>query len=88
MSQRHYAILTAAVIAVSTFGAGSLLAQEEARQEPMKGQGMHGNMMQEGGMHGMMGDKQGMMGQMQGMMENCNAMMERMLQEDASDSHT
>ncbi|MCE8012099.1 hypothetical protein [Billgrantia desiderata] len=81
MSQRHNAILTAAVIAISTFGAGSLLAQEEARQEPMKGQGMHGDMMQEGGMHGMMG-------QMQGMMENCNAMMERMLQEDASDSHT
>ena len=83
MRKRHTAILTAAIIATSAFGAGPLLAQDEAQQEPMEGQGMQGNMMQEGGMHGMMG----MMSEMNAMMEKCNAMMDKMQQGHESDSN-
>lgn len=81
MRKYHTAVLTAAIITVSSFGAGSLLAQEDAQQEPMEGKGMHGDMMQEGGMMGMMGE-------MKSMMENCNAMMDKMQQGHESDSNT
>lgn len=83
MSKRRNAILTAAIIAASTFGAGSLLAQEDAQKEPMEGQGMQGDMMEEGGMEGMMG----MMSDMEAMMEKCNAMMDKMQQGHESDSN-
>ncbi|MFC3284952.1 hypothetical protein [Litchfieldella rifensis] len=83
MWKRRNAILTAAIIVVSGFGAGPLLAQDEAQQEPMEGKGMHGQMIQGGGMHGMMG----MMSEMNSMMENCNAMMENMQQGHATDSN-
>ncbi|MEC9484192.1 MAG: hypothetical protein UMU75_12895 [Halomonas sp.] len=75
----HNAILTAAVIAIGTFGAGSLFAQDNAKEDVqpgtmhdmMKEGGMHGGMMMgEGGMHG------NMMGQMHDMMAKCNAMMQ------------
>lgn len=86
MRKYHTAVLTAAIIATSAFGAGSLLAQEQKdpQQEPMEGKGMHGDMMQEGGMQGMMG----MMSQMNSMMEKCNAMMENMQQGHEGDSNT
>jgi hypothetical protein len=84
MTQRRNLLLTAAIIAASTFGAGSLLAQEDAQKESMEGEGMQGNMMQEGGMHGMMG----MMGEMTAMMENCNAMMDKMQQGHEGDGNT
>ncbi len=74
MRKRHTAILTAAIIVASGFGAGSLLAHDEAQQEPMEGKGMHGGMM-------------GMMSQMNSMMEKCNAMMESMQQGHESDSN-
>ncbi|PXX95765.1 hypothetical protein [Halomonas sp. LBP4] len=82
MRKRRTAILTAAIIATSAFGAGSLLAQEQedAQQEPMEGKGMHGDMMQEGGMMGMMSE-------MTAMMEKCNAMMENMQQGHEGDSN-
>ncbi|GAA0708921.1 hypothetical protein ACK8HJ_05335 [Vreelandella titanicae] len=75
MRKRNTAILFTAIIVASSFGAGSLLAQEENQQEPMEGNDMHSNMMQEGGMHDMMGD-------MKSMMEKCNAMMENMQHEN------
>lgn len=84
MSKRRNAILTAAIIAASTFGAGSLLAQEDAQQEPMESKGMQGDMMGEDGMHGMMG----MMSDMEGMMEKCNAMMDKMQQGHEGDGNT
>ena len=80
MRKRHTAILTAAIIVASGFGAGSLLAQEENQQAPMEGKGMHGDMMQEGGMMGMMSD-------MNTMMEKCNAMMDKMQQGHETDSN-
>ena len=73
MRKRNTAILFTAVIVASSFGAGSLLAQEENQQKAMEGNDMHSQMMQEGGMHDMMGD-------MSAMMEKCNAMMENMQQ--------
>ncbi|MCO7246605.1 MULTISPECIES: hypothetical protein [Halomonadaceae] len=73
MRKRNTAILFTAVIVASSFGAGSLLAQEDNQQEVMEGNDMHSKMMQEGGMHDMMGD-------MSAMMEKCNAMMENMQQ--------
>lgn len=83
MRKRRTAILTTAAIVASAFGAGSLLAQENAQQKPMEDRGMHGDMMQEGGMHGMMG----MMSEMNAMMEQCNAMMENMQQGHEGDSN-
>ncbi|CAO1665836.1 MULTISPECIES: hypothetical protein [Salinicola] len=83
MRKRHTAILTAAIIVASGFGAGSLLAQEENQQAPMEGKGMQGDMMQERGMHDMMG----MMSEMNTMMKNCNAMMESMQQGHEGDSN-
>ena len=79
MRKRHTAILTAAIIVASSFGAGSLLAQEENQQTPMEG-----DMMQEGSMHDMMG----LMREMNTMMKNCNAMMENMQQGHETDSNT
>jgi hypothetical protein len=83
MLKRRNAIMTAAITVASSFGAGSLLAQEENKQESTEGQGMHGDMMQEGGMHGMMG----MMDDMNDMMEKCNAMMEKMQQGQENDTN-
>ncbi|KFF50349.1 MULTISPECIES: hypothetical protein [Halomonadaceae] len=80
MRKRHTAVLTVAIIATSAFGTGSLLAQEDPQQEPMEGKGMHGDMMQEGGMMGMMSD-------MNTMMEKCNAMMDKMQQGHETDSN-
>ncbi|MDC8802711.1 hypothetical protein PRZ61_04515 [Halomonas pacifica] len=80
MRKRHTAILTAAIIVASGFGAGSLLAQEENQQAPMEGKGMQGDMMQGGGMMGMMSE-------MNTMMKNCNAMMESMQQGHEGDSN-
>ncbi|TDX31657.1 hypothetical protein DFO67_103255 [Modicisalibacter xianhensis] len=77
--------LTAAVITVGTFGAGSLFAQENAQNEKAQPNGMQGHMMGEDGMHGNM---MGMMGQMHSMMEKCNAMMETMQQEQAEGAKT
>lgn len=72
MRKMRNIVLTATVMTVSTFGASSLFAQENAQNEEGQQNGMHGNMMQEGG------DMQGsMMGQMNSMMEKCNAMMEK-----------
>ncbi|MGQ7245084.1 hypothetical protein ACUN9V_16670 [Salinicola sp. V024] len=66
-------MLTATIITVGTFGAGSLFAQENARNEKLQTKDMPGNMMDEGGgMHENMG------AQMSSMMEKCNAMMEMM----------
>ncbi|MAX33927.1 MAG: hypothetical protein CME72_12775 [Halomonadaceae bacterium] len=65
-------MFTAAIIAVSILGAGSLFAQEDAQNEKAQPNGMQGNMMNEGGVHG------NMMGQMSSMMEKCNTMMEMM----------
>ena len=64
--------LTAAIITVGTFGAGSLFAQENAQNEEAQPNGMQGNMM----------------GQMHSMMEKCNAMMETMQQEQAEGAET
>ena len=75
MRKRNAAILFTAIVAASSFGASSLLAQEENQQKPMEGNDMHSNMMQAGGMHDMMGD-------MKSMMEKCNAMMENMQHEN------
>lgn len=83
MRKRRNAILTTTIIVISGFGTGSLLAQEDAQQEPMEGKSMHGDMMQEGGMHGMMG----MMSEMNAMMEKCNAMMENMQQDHETDGN-
>ncbi|NIC04744.1 hypothetical protein [Billgrantia bachuensis] len=80
MRKLHYAIMTAAVIAASGFGAGSLLAQDNTMQEPMEANGMQGDMMQGDGMPGMMG----MMSEMSAMMEKCNAMMDKMQQDDSA----
>ncbi len=71
MRKRNTAILFTAIIVASSFGAGSLFAQEKNQQEPMEGNDMHSNMMKEGDMHDMMGD-------MKSMMEKCNAMMGNM----------
>lgn len=83
MRKNHQALMTAAIIAATGFGAGSLLAQEGNQQEPVEDQGMHGDMMQEGGMHGMMG----MMNDMNDMMKKCNAMMEKMQQGQENDTN-
>ena len=82
MRKRRNTILTAAIVVTGSFGANSLLAHEENRQEPMEGQGMHDGMMQ-GGMHGMMG----MMSDMDAMMEKCNAMMGKIQQAHESDTN-
>ncbi|MCD6009050.1 hypothetical protein K7I12_11770 [Halomonas sp. IOP_31] len=71
MRKMRNIVLTATVMTVSTFGASSLFAQENAQNE----EGQQGNMMQEGG--GMQGNMMGMMKQMNSMMEKCNDMMEK-----------
>ncbi len=80
MRKRHTAILTTAIIVASSFGASSLFAQDDTQQAPKEGKGMHGDMMQGGGMMGMMSE-------MNAMMEKCNAMMENMQQGDEADSN-
>lgn len=78
-------MLTAVVLSVGAFGAGSLFAQENAQKDGISGNGMQGDMMEGGGMQGNM---MGMMGQMSSMMEKCNAMMENMQQGHEADSNT
>ncbi|MHB0777537.1 hypothetical protein [Halomonas sp. WWR20] len=75
--------LTATVLTVTTFGAGSLLAQDKGQQEAQIGNGMHDNMMEGGGMHDNM---MGMMAQMQPMMAKCNAMMTAMQEAQKTDT--
>jgi hypothetical protein len=81
-------MLTAAVITVGTFGAGSLFAQENAQKEEAQPNGMQGNMMGEGNMRGEGGMHGNMMGQMHSMMEKCSAMMETMQQKKAEEAKT
>lgn len=77
-------VLTATVMAAATFGSGALFAQENAQNEEGQQNGMHGKMMQDGGMHGNM---MGMMGEMNSMMEKCNAMMDNMMEKQTSDTN-
>jgi hypothetical protein len=85
MRKIRNAMIATAVLTMGIFGAGPIFAQDDAQQEGMEGNDMHGKMMEGGGMNGNM---MGMMEQMNDMMEKCNAMMNNMQkkQEAASDS--
>ena len=88
MRKLRNAMLTVAVVSVGTFGASSLFAQDEAKDQAASND-MHGHMMGEGGM--MMGEggmHGNMMGQMHSMMEKCNAMMDTMQKNQAEDVKT
>lgn len=75
---RNTMFATAAIM-IGTFGAGSLMAQDN-EQAGKNGQGMHDNMMEDGGMMGMMGE-------MNDMMEKCNAMMDSMQEGKETDTN-
>ncbi len=90
MRKLRNAMFTVAVVSVGAFGAGSLFAQEEAKDK-VQSNDMHGHMMGEGGMMsegGMHGNMMGMMGQMHSMMEKCNAMMDTMQKSQAEGAKT
>ena len=81
MRKIRNAVLTAAVLTVGTFGAGSLSAQENAQKESGGADKM------QGGMHEMM-QGGGMMEEMSSMMKKCNAMMDKMQKDQKADTST
>lgn len=74
MRKLRNTMFAVAIVSVGAFGAGSLFAQEESKDEAQSN-GMHGNMMS-------------MMGQMHSMMEKCNDMMDTMQKNQAEGAKT
>jgi hypothetical protein len=87
MRKLRNAMFAVAVVSVGAFGAGSLFAQEEAKDK-VQPNDMHGHMMGEGGMMSEGGMHGNMMGQMHSMTEKCNAMMDTMQKSQAEGAKT
>mgnify|MGYP004218083375 CR=1 FL=1 len=79
MRKLRNAMMATAVLAAGTRGS-PLFAQGDTQQEGMEANGMHGDMMEDGNM-------MGMMGQMNSMMDKCDAMMEKMQAGKESDTN-